>query len=333
MVVNAQLGHLRVLDGWRGISILAVLACHLLPLGPKPWRLNDVAGCFGMAIFFCLSGFLITSFLLKDPGVRSFLIRRLCRILPLAWLAMPAGLAMAHAPTPFYWHNFLFVANYPPYYLTSVTAHFWSLCVEMQFYAGIALLYGLFGRRALYWALPLGCVAITALRVYAGAHVSIVTYHRIDEILAGGVLALVLASDLKRWLGKLPSLMMLLLFTVSTHPDALMANYFRPYFAALLVGSTLSRDTLLTPLLVTRPLSYVAEVSYALYVWHPLVENTWLGSGATLVKYLKRPLLIAAVFASAHASTFWYEKRWIEAGRRWSRLTFSKRRPASLPET
>jgi peptidoglycan/LPS O-acetylase OafA/YrhL len=333
MPAKDQHGHLHVLDGWRGISILAVLACHFLPLGPKAWHLNDAAGCFGMAIFFCLSGFLITSFLLKDPGVWNFLIRRLCRIVPLAWLAMPIGLAMARASAPLYWHNFLFVANYPPFYLTPVTAHFWSLCVEMQFYASIALIYGLLGRRALYWALPLACLAITALRMYAGAYVSIVTYHRADEILAGGVMALIYAGDFKHWLGKVPAVMILIIFAFTTHPASLAANYFRPYFAALLVGSTLVQETMLTPLLATRSLAYIAEVSYALYVWHPLVADTWLGSGSTFVKYLKRPLLIAAVFVTAHASTFWYEKRWIDAGRRWSRLFARKRSQAQLSGT
>lgn len=33
-----------VLDGWRAISILLVLAAHFLPLGPKPWQLNIAAG-------------------------------------------------------------------------------------------------------------------------------------------------------------------------------------------------------------------------------------------------------------------------------------------------
>ena len=33
-----------VLDGWRGLSILAVLACHLIPLGPSSWNINDAAG-------------------------------------------------------------------------------------------------------------------------------------------------------------------------------------------------------------------------------------------------------------------------------------------------
>jgi peptidoglycan/LPS O-acetylase OafA/YrhL len=324
MATKERHGHLKVLDGWRGISILAVLACHFLPLGPKSWGLNDAAGYFGMAIFFCLSGFLITNFLLKDPGVWNFLIRRFCRILPLAWLAMPIGLAMAHAPVPYYLHNLLFIANYPPFYLTPVTGHLWSLCVEMQFYVTIALVYGFLGRRSLYWTLPLGCLAVTVMRAYAGVYGSIVTHHRVDEILAGGILALVYASDSKRWFSKVHPIAILVLFMLSTHVAFGFANYFRPYFAAVLVGSTLVRRSPLAPLLAAPWLAYIAEVSYALYVWHPIVADTWLSSGSTFVKYLKRPLLFAAVFATAHASTFWYEKRWIEAGRRWSSLSPSK---------
>src|SRR5438105_1855671 len=105
--------HYGVLDGWRGVSILAVLACHLLPVGPHVWRLNDVAGNLGMAVFFCLSGFLITTFLMRHSSVREFLIRRLCRILPLAWLALPIGLWIEQAPRELYVPNFLFFANLP----------------------------------------------------------------------------------------------------------------------------------------------------------------------------------------------------------------------------
>lgn len=69
---SAAGSRLSVLDGWRGISILLVLACHLLPLGPKPWQMNSAAGVMGMAIFFTLSGFLITSFLLNNSSVVDF---------------------------------------------------------------------------------------------------------------------------------------------------------------------------------------------------------------------------------------------------------------------
>ena len=67
---------LAVLDSWRGISILLVLATHLLPLSPKSWRFNEMAGPMGMALFFTLSGFLITRFLLHHDSVVDFLTRR-----------------------------------------------------------------------------------------------------------------------------------------------------------------------------------------------------------------------------------------------------------------
>ena len=74
-----------MLDGWRGISILLVLLAHLMPLGPKAWRLNETAGPLGMALFFTLSGFLITRFLLRNDSIAEFLIHRFFRIVPLAW--------------------------------------------------------------------------------------------------------------------------------------------------------------------------------------------------------------------------------------------------------
>lgn len=63
-----------MLDGWRGISILIVLASYMLPLGRKHLRANGAAGVFGMILFFALSGFLITSTMIHDPSVRNFLI-------------------------------------------------------------------------------------------------------------------------------------------------------------------------------------------------------------------------------------------------------------------
>ena len=65
-----------------------------------------------------------------------------------------------------------------------------------------------------------------------------------------------------------------------------------------------------------RSVVYVAQTSYALYVFHGIFANSWLGSGDTLVKYAKRPLLFAATFACAHLSTFHYERRWNALARR-----------------
>lgn len=321
-----------VLDGWRGISILAVLACHLLPLGPKRWDLNYSMGLFGMALFFGLSGFLITGFLLRRGGVRDFLIRRLCRILPLAWVALLIGLWMSHAPADDWLPNFLFYANLPPFHLAAVTGHFWSLCVEVQFYATVALVFSLFGRRGLVIGLPIAAIAVTGLRVYLHAYSAIATYARVDEILAGGVLALIYAGELgaraRSFVAGLNPLLMLGLLCASTLTVCGPIDYARPYFAAALLGCTLLQSEEGSEGLLKSPiLAYIAEISYALYIVHPFLIHSWLGSGSKLVKYAKRPLLLAATFAIAHVSTFYYESRWIAFGKKLSTRPVSAARP------
>ena len=313
-------GHLRILDGWRGISILAVLAAHLFPLGPKAWQLNGAAGILGMALFFCLSGFLITNFLLYHSSVVDFLLRRLCRILPLAWSALPVCLLLSHAGADNYMAHFLFYGNLPPFPLTPVTAHFWSLCVEMQFYAGVAVLFALGGRRSLKF-LPLLSVAVTAFRVYSGKYDSIETYYRLDEILSGATLALLYRREFgergRRALALMNPWLAAGLLLASTHEALRFVDYARPYFAAALVGASLSRERFpFAGVLRGRALRYIANISYALYIVHPLLADTWLGSGATVSKYAKRPLLIVAVFGVAHLSTFYYEHRWTALGKK-----------------
>jgi peptidoglycan/LPS O-acetylase OafA/YrhL len=314
------------LDGWRGISILLVLATHFLPLGPKAWQLNDTSGPMGMALFFTLSGFLITNFLLHKASVTDFLIRRLARIVPLAWLFMLIALPLAQASLDAWVAHFLFYANWPPIQLTNMTSHIWSVCVEMQFYLGIALIFALFRETGLL-LLPALCVAITIFRVANGAHIGINTYYRVDEILAGAVLALAfndrLGLSIKKIIGNLNPFVLALLLVISCHPKSGFMNYFRPYLAALLVGWTLFNEkSRLSEWLKNHVLSYIAEISYALYVIHPLFGHTWLGSGEGWTKYVKRPLLFAVVFLLAHLSTFHYEHRCIAFGKRLSaRLT------------
>jgi peptidoglycan/LPS O-acetylase OafA/YrhL len=316
---------LNVLDGWRGISILLVLACHLLPLGPKFLQLNSAAGVMGMAIFFTLSGFLITSFLLNNDSVIDFLIRRFFRIVPLAWLYMAIALPIMSSPPDYYIANFLFFANWPPMWLGEVNGHLWSLCMEVQFYVAIALLVVMMRKRWMV-LIPFLAIAVTTYRVMNDAHVVINTYYRIDEILSGCILALIYHKRLGNNLVKAPAQMLVVqmalfaLFVVSSHPDGGFMNYLRPYIAAAMVGSTLLNGrTFIAHVLNNRILFYIATISYALYVVHPLLAHTWLGSGDTIVKYLKRPLLFAAIFITAHISTFYYEKWWIAFGKTLSR--------------
>jgi len=310
----------QVLDGWRGISILFVLLGHWFPLGPKAWQMNSTIAATGMVLFFILSGFLITNILLKDQHIGRFLTKRFLRIIPLAWLVMLITFFITSPASNVYLPHFLFYANWPPMWLTDSTGHFWSLCVEMQFYIFIAILVATLKMRA-FMLLPILCVAITAFRYFNGAPTNINTYYRIDEILAGCSLALIYHHHndvLKRYIGKLNPIYLFPLLLLTAHPDGGLAAYLRPYVALLVVGASLfsNQVTWYHSWLKGRTLFYIASVSYAVYIIHVGLQHTWLGEGETLEKYLKRPLLLATTFALAHLSTFYFEKYWINLGKK-----------------
>lgn len=323
-----------VLDGWRAVSILLVLAAHLLPLGPKSWQLNATAGPMGMALFFTLSGFLITRFLLHHDSVIDFVIRRFFRIVPLAWTGLIVALPMAGTTSDIWIANFLFVANVLPMQLPDISSHYWSLNVEVQFYVAIALLFAVFGVRGLY-VLPVLCLAITFNRVSAGTIIDITTQRRADEILAGCVLAMVVDGRFgwrfASWLRQLNPPFLMLALAICSHPGTGFMNYFRPYIAALLVGTTLYGGTpLLIRTLESRAFTYIAKISFSLYIIHHILMFTWVGlDNDKVVKYLKRPLLFGITFALAHWSTFYFEQRWIDLGKYLSSLWLARRAAGS----
>jgi peptidoglycan/LPS O-acetylase OafA/YrhL len=320
---------LGVLDGWRAISILAVLACHLLPLGPKAWLWNSAAGTLGMSVFFTLSGFLITQFLLKHDSVLDFVSRRLFRIIPLATVASLLALSLSGSPPEAYLSHLLFLTNTALGGLTDVGAHLWSLSLEMQFYAAIALLFAMCGRSGLYLVIP-ACLAVTANRVFHGVQVANDTLFRVDEILAGAILALAFAGKFGTWpekIGRVNPYLLIGLLVICSHPWSGAMNYLRPYVAAAVVGATLySRPSRLGSALCSPVLSYIATISFALYVVHPFVAYLPLFDQADkVVKYVLRPLLFILVFGVAHLSTYYFEKPIMNWGKQLSaRLTLHR---------
>ena len=135
--------YLPELDGLRGIAIITVIISHaVLNTSLARYLIGDI----GVEIFFVLSGFLITTLLLKESlkegrvSFRNFYIRRALRILPVAYLFLillvflnylfklniSNGSFLASA---FYVKNLHFNSTSDWY-----SAHFWTLSIEEQFY-------------------------------------------------------------------------------------------------------------------------------------------------------------------------------------------------------
>jgi peptidoglycan/LPS O-acetylase OafA/YrhL len=132
------------LDGLRALAVLAVLGAHL-------GFLNQGAAV-GVDLFFVLSGFLITSLLLREHqragaiSLRRFWLRRGLRLFPALVCAVLFALVVAQWGTPAERHAtwvglpwvFLYVGNWViaaggPHTL-GLLLHTWSLAIEEQFY-------------------------------------------------------------------------------------------------------------------------------------------------------------------------------------------------------
>jgi peptidoglycan/LPS O-acetylase OafA/YrhL len=142
-------GYLPSLDGWRALSILLVLGAHTTVTEnfPADWRIFFAwlfDGGLGVRCFFIISGFLITTLMLRETASRglldlkSFYLRRAVRIFPV-YLAFLVAVALLEYFTAFdqsasQWARLLtFTTNFS---LSGnwLTGHTWSLACEEQFY-------------------------------------------------------------------------------------------------------------------------------------------------------------------------------------------------------
>lgn len=277
------------LDGLRAIAVLAVVLFHTWPrLFPGGWA--------GVDLFFVLSGYLITSILVREHAatgrvsLRRFYIRRALRLMP-ALLALIAAFlvytlvarndlgeaASAALMAATYVTNWGRAFGAPP----SVISHTWSLAIEEQFYLlwPLTLLLILRTQRPWLWAAALAAAGL-AWRLYLlGEGAPFVRLYNgfdthADPILIGCFLALCPRAVSGR-AGFLP-LIAFGVIVVALDWDSQLANSIG--FAVIgCVGAWLiaaaSRDGWLKTTLSWPPLVYIGQISYGIYLWHfPIID-------------------------------------------------------------
>lgn len=280
----------------------------------------------GMALFFCLSGFLITSSLLDRPDALPFLVKRAFRIVPSVWLYLLILVVFAGVSPQAAFLNALFLQNYLPPHLVEAgpVGHLWSLSVEMQFYLTTGMVVLIAGIKGL-WLIPIAALFVTGIRIDQEVYRSTVTHLRVDEILSGGCLALLLhywPKQFRAWLpGPVSGGLILgcafVLWALSSHAMGGSLNYLRPYLTAAFVGIVLtSLPEALHKALSSPAAAYIARISYALYIYHVLMLWGWMGDGSAVKRYLvKLPASWALTWAAAHFSTFYWEAYWQRFGK------------------
>lgn len=363
------------LDGLRAIAVIAVIVFHL-GNGLLP------GGFIGVDVFFVISGFLITTLLLREHGetghirVRSFWARRARRLLPALALVVLAsstaalviggdvlvGIGRQVLGAATFSYNWLAVASESSYF-DSITPelfrNLWSLAVEEQFYLlwpFAVLLLVLLRRRALMAAgiALLALLSVTTMLVLPSMGATATRlYYGTDTHSFGLSLGAVLAVASARWspralewrrlprrvvvaLGALALLGIAAVAALMAEDSPLVFTGGLPLVAVLtalaIAGSTVAESPL-GRLLDLRPLAWVGERSYGLYLWHWPVfilagaampdANPWLLGATALVvtvvaatlsyRYVEQPVRRRGARAVA--------REWIAAWRSGARRT------------
>ncbi len=205
------------LDGLRAVSVMIVFVAHA-GLG------YIVPGGFGVTVFFFLSGFLITSLLIREHdtygriALPAFYQRRLVRLMPpllitmsLAILAVLMGYANGALDPWTIFSQIFFFFNYyaqTPGPDISVDGFeiLWSLSVEEQFYLFFPFVFIALARSR--WHIPVLVGAVVATLIWRWVRFEILghgqsviyisTDTRIDSILYGCLLAVISARHPQR---------------------------------------------------------------------------------------------------------------------------------------
>lgn len=303
-----QSRYFQQLDGIRFLAVLVVMLDHWLGE-----RNSLPLGYFGVNTFFVLSGFLITSILLKTkaenekrgashlPSLKSFLIRRSLRIFP-AYYVLVTVLILLNVPPVrelagwyFGYATNVYIALKNTWLGSS--DHFWSLAVEEQFYLIFPWLVFFTPQRwlpALFWSLIALAVGLRTWlwlthRPWVIEFVSTPTC--LDALVGGSVLALALVRSPERFgeLGrKTTPLFVLALFVLGgslwvfpplTRPnftdDVLQRLLFSVIAFWLVARAVVGFEGWFGKFLENPIVVYFGQISYGLYLYHNFVFNAY----------------------------------------------------------
>lgn len=193
------------LDAIRGLAALAIMVNHL----PFSNRLTHM-GAYGVDLFFVLSGYLITTIILKNSRaagfLRAFYARRSLRIWPIYYLALIVVIVInPFFRPPFPLDAWPFYATYTQgiqnYWsgvvpgFSSLLDHTWTLALEEQYYLIWPALLLLLGPRSV---VPLALlIAVGSVLARSAGFSSRILIGRGDGFALGGLLAAILL-DLSR---------------------------------------------------------------------------------------------------------------------------------------
>lgn len=334
----------------RALAISLVVVYHFWPGVVR-------GGYVGVDVFFVISGFLITSNLVRDieangrVRVLRFWAKRARRLLPAALVVLLATVIGIVVLVPrnlwqqflgevmastLYIQNWLLAANSVDYLAASNTAspseHFWTLSVEEQFYIALPLILIVIvalvrrrSRSARTQAITTTLAVLSAVSFVLGLWLTATTpevayfstLSRAWEFGLGGLLGVLVldgrsllgprVGSAVSWIGLGCIAYAALMFTGATPFPGTAALL--PVVGAVMAIAAGSPSSTWSPtrLFAMRPVQFIGDVSYSLYLWHwPIL----ILAGYAFASAMDWPLKLVLVVVSV--SLAWLSKRFVE---------------------
>lgn len=287
------------LDGVRAISVLAVIWHHTASKFLEgPTIINQ--GYHGVSLFFVISGFIITTLLLrekseKEINLRKFYIRRSLRIFPLYYAVIVLYVLAVFLFEKDSIYGEQFYSNLK-YYLTYTSNIFvpliigervifyfaWSLAVEEQFYAIWPWVEKYLSLDTVI--LLIICIILFIIGIQSGLYLQSDLGNLITKILVLPICFGVLLAHLlheKRYYLYLSKFLTNKSFSVFylfgmifflSNPE--INSIYLYLFMTLFIGSiVINPESLLSAFLCNRQLAHIGTISYGVYLTHMLCFN------------------------------------------------------------
>jgi len=292
--------YIKGINGLRALAVLLVIISHWFP---KTFFLNKLPlGTIGVDIFFVISGFLITSILLRNNEeikaqndsffnkLKAFFLKRTIRIFPIYYvLLFFLYFTNGDEFRDYFVYYLTYTSNYLFYNTQSwhgFTAHFWSLAVEEQFYLFWPILIFLIPKKNTFFLiLSLIFSGIVYSAFFNGNMSRILTISCLPTLGFGALLAYLEYYKIK-WRIKFYSIVKFLFYPLMfltilnyifiesfVYPISLVVSLIT--FRILLLCIDEKSNSLLFKFLNLNFTNYLGVISYGIYLYHNIIPSYW----------------------------------------------------------
>ena len=298
------------IDAFRGWAILGVLLVHSALITTPPTWLQPLTeyGARGVQLFYLVSAF--TLFYALDQRrdkadqhpVIAFFIRRFFRIAPLFYITFILSLIVSGLGARYWAPNgvsltniittLFFVNGWHPEWINAIVFGGWSIAIEMNFYLLVPILYRFIKK---LWVAVL-CVPIAFIGGHAIANLIAAYYapyypaeqqYLVDSwqhllslpnelyVFMCGIALYFLWRDHRHLFDRIPPVFHEIGFYALT--IILIASFYvlpsTPLIVCLFAALVLLGSTVRSPLVTSRPIRFLGQISYSLYLLHFFVYS------------------------------------------------------------